>query len=169
MDPTVEMPDMSSYGVDPATWSGLPWAWATERLVPNRNYWVSTVSAAGQPHSLPVWGVWDAERNLFMFSCAPDARKLRNIVANPKVCVANPDAVECVSVQGSARLLQPGAAGREEWVAAYAAKYGSEVPGDLAGFVRSHTIVEVCPAVAFAVIETEEEFATRATRWRFPG
>ena len=27
---------------------------------------------------------------------------------------------------------------------------------------------EVVPTVAFAVIEREDEFALRATRWRFP-
>ena len=167
MEPTVEMPDMTTYGVERNTWNGLPWSWAAERLVPNRNYWVVTVSSNGQPHALPVWGVWDPVANRFMFSCASTAKKLRNIEANGRVTVMNADTVECVSVQGTARLLPAGAERREEWVSAYAAKYGSQVPGDLVEFVRSNSIIEVTPTLAFAIIEREEEFATRATRWRF--
>jgi hypothetical protein len=34
-------------------------------------------------------------------------------------------------------------------------------------FVRGNAIVEVVPVVAFGIIEREEEFALRATRWRW--
>src|SRR5215212_4868336 len=59
--PQVERPAMADYGVpiDPA--GALPWTWAQERLVRNKNYWVVTASANGRPHALPVWGVWLAE------------------------------------------------------------------------------------------------------------
>jgi hypothetical protein len=32
-------------------------------------------------------------------------------------------------------------------------------------FLRSHAIIEVSPERAFGIIEREEEFAKRATRW----
>lgn len=32
-------------------------------------------------------------------------------------------------------------------------------------FVRSHAIIEVTPNRAFGIIEREDEFAHRATRW----
>ena len=48
----------------------------------------------------------------------------------------------------------------------YVAKYGGEQPG-LAEFLPQNAMFEVTPKVAFAVIEREAEFATRATRWRF--
>lgn len=169
VEPAVEMPQMSAYGVARETWDGLPWSWAAERLGANRNYWVVTVSPAGQPHAMPVWGVWNAERNMFAFSCAPTARKLRNLMVNPLVSIANADTVECVSVQGVARLLASEEPGREDWISRYCAKYGAEVPGDLAEFVRSGAVIEVHPEVAFGMIESEAEFSSRATRWRFPG
>ena len=36
-----------------------------------------------------------------------------------------------------------------------------------AEFLRQNLVFEVVPERALAIIEREEEFATRATRWRF--
>ena len=58
----------------------------------------------------------------------------------------------------------------DTWVDRYVAKYGSEVPEAMASatsFART-PCSRSCPTVAFAIIEREDEFATRATRWRFP-
>ena len=60
-EPVGERPHMPGYGVEEATWSALPWSWATERLTANRNYWVVTVSPQSVPHAMPVWGVWHDE------------------------------------------------------------------------------------------------------------
>ena len=38
-----------------------------------------------------------------------------------------------------------------------------------ADFLRRHLMVEFEPERAFSIIETEEEFSTRATRWVFAG
>lgn len=158
---------MAAYGTDSPDWQALPWEWAGERLTANHNYWVVTVSAAGAPHALPVWGVWSDDDLRFMFSCAPTARKARNIAGNPRVVFTVDSTVECISVEGTAELLTD-AARIDTWVDRYVAKYGHEVPGDgFADFVRSHAVFEVRPTAAFAVIEREEEFALRATKWRF--
>lgn len=163
---------MADYGVpdDPA--DALEWEWARTRLVANRNYWVVTASAAGQPHALPVWGVWMPDER-FWFSCSPNAIKARNIAANPRVAVAVDDTVECVSVQGRARLVDPGDASDsgsvDAMVAAYVTKYWDDpaVHPEMEAFLRSHAIVEVEPRLAVGIIEREEEFAQRATRWRW--
>jgi hypothetical protein len=130
-EPIAEQPRMADYGVGGAGWRGLSWSWAAERLIPNRNYWVGTVSASGRPHSLPVWGVWDESVQRFMFSCGPTSRKAHDLADNPQVVVTVDDTVECVSV------------------------------------IRANLVVEVVPDRAFGIIEREEEFSTRATRWRF--
>lgn len=148
-------------------WSPLPWTWAVERLVANRNFWVVTVSAAGRPHSLPVWGVWDEGSDRFVFSGSPNSRKARNLAANPQVVVTVDDTVECVSVEGVARVLEPGDPGREAWIDRYMAKYGPVEPELDAEFVRSHLMVEVVPDRAFGIVERVPEFSTRATRWVF--
>jgi len=158
---------MQDYGVGGEDWSPLPWAWAVERLVPNRNYWVVTVSGAGRPHSMPVWGVWDDTVDRFLFSCSPHSRKARNLAANPQVVVTVDDTVECVSVEGRARVIEPGDPVRETWVDRYVAKYAAIEPELTPEFIRANVMVEVEPERAFGVIERTDEFATRATRWVF--
>jgi nitroimidazol reductase NimA-like FMN-containing flavoprotein (pyridoxamine 5'-phosphate oxidase superfamily) len=170
--PRVERPAMTEYGVptDPA--GALPWSWAQQRLVDNKNYWVVTASATARPHAMPVWGVWSPDTERFWFSSSPNSRKARNIAENPQCVVTVDDTVECVSVEGRARIVDPSvdAAAVDDAVAAYVAKYWEDpaLHPQMESFVRSHTIVEVTPDRAFGIIEREEEFAQRATRWRWP-
>ncbi len=157
---------MADYGVGGASWQPLPWSWAATRLDAARNFWLVTVSAGGRPHALPVWGVWHDGDKQFAFSCARGARKARNLTTNPQVVVAPEDTVECVSVEGTAHLLGDGPR-REEWIERYLTKYRPHSP-DLGGdFLRANALFEVTADRAFAVIEREDEFSTRATRWRF--
>jgi PPOX class probable F420-dependent enzyme len=171
--PAVERPAMSDYGVPTDASDALPWAWAEQRLLVNKNFWVVTASATGRPHSLPVWGVWLPETDRFWFSCSPNARKARNIRENPQCVVTVDDTIECVSVEGRARIVDPApeseAGGVDRAVAAYARKYGDGPASrtELAEFVRAHALVEVTPERAFGIIERADEFATRATRWRW--
>lgn len=157
---------MPDYGVDTPSWAPLPWSWAAQRLLANRNFWVVTVSAQGRPHALPVWGVWDDGENRFAFSCGPRSRKARNLRVNPQVAIMTEDTVECLSLEGlAAPLRDPGR--QDVWIERYIAKY-RPLSADLsAEFVRQNLVVEFEPERALAVIEREEEFATRATRWRF--
>jgi nitroimidazol reductase NimA-like FMN-containing flavoprotein (pyridoxamine 5'-phosphate oxidase superfamily) len=156
---------MQAYGVGGPAWTALPWSWAAERLTGARNFWVVTVSAAGRPHALPVWGVWDDDW-AFAFSCAPSARKARNLAANPAMTVMTESTVECLSVEGRARAVESDGR-RERWIERYVAKYGPLEPNLTADFVRQHLLFEFAPERALAVIERTDEFATRATRWVF--
>ena len=157
---------MPDYGVDTPSWAPLPWSWAATRLVATRNFWVVTASGDGRPHALPVWGVWDEGDARFGFSCGPRSRKARNLAANPFAVVMVDDTVECVSVEGQAGVVGDDDR-RELWIERYLAKY-QPVSADLsADFVRENLVVEFVPARAFAVIEREEEFSARATRWVF--
>jgi len=164
--PRAEMPAMRDYGVQESTWRPLPWSWAQERLVANRNYWVVTADAAGRPHAMPVWGVWDPDEDRFLFSCAPSSRKARNLAQNPRMVVAVDDTVECISAEGTGVALDD-VDRREQWIERYLAKYRPISP-DLDGeFVRSHLMVEFTPERVLGVIERDEEFSTRPTRWAF--
>ncbi|HET7489996.1 MAG TPA: pyridoxamine 5'-phosphate oxidase family protein [Acidimicrobiales bacterium] len=165
-EPRGERPAMADYGVDTPAWSALPWSWAAERLAAGRNFWVVTASAAGRPHAMPVWGVWDDEDQRFAFSCGPHSRKARNLAANAQVVVMTESTVECLSIEGRATALDD-AERVETWIDRYIAKYRIHYPGISADFLRQHVNVEVVPERAFAVIEREDEFATRATRWVF--
>lgn len=162
---------MSDYGVPADRDGALPWSWAEQRLVDNKNYWVVTASATGRPHAMPVWGTWLADTERFWFSCSPNARKARNIAENPQCVVTVDDTVECVSLEGRARLADQAddAAAIDHMVAAYVSKYWDDpaVHPEMEAFLRSHAIIEVTPERAFGIIERDEEFAQRATRWRW--
>ena len=157
---------MPDYGVNTPSWEPLPWSWAAERLGANRNFWVVTVSGEGRPHALPVWGVWDDGEGRFAFSCSPRARKARNLAGNPNAVIMTDDTVECLSIEGQA---QPVTDEQRQglWIERYLAKYQPITPDLSAEFIRQHLLLEFVPERAFAVIEREDEFSTRATRWVF--
>lgn len=58
---------------------------ADRRLRTEQILWLATVRADGQPQASPVWFVWDGET--FLIFSQPDAQKLRNLAANPRVAV----------------------------------------------------------------------------------
>ena len=80
--------------------------------------------------------------------------------------VALEDTVECVSVEGRARALEPGERA-EMWIARYLAEYRPMAPELDTDFLRSNRLYEMVPERAFGIIERGAEFATRATRWSF--
>ena len=164
-EPLVERPAMPDYGVDSPDWSGLPWAWAAERLATNRNFWVVTANQHGRPHALPVWGVWHDGDHRFAFSCGPRSRKAANIAVNPSVAVTSDSTIECVSIEGKASAVEGDRA--DTWIDRYLDKYRGEAPDLTAEFLRANRIFEVRPERAFGIIEREDAFSTRATRWRF--
>jgi hypothetical protein len=164
---------MVDYGVpaDPA--GALPWPWAAERLTSCRNFWVVSVAGSGatiRPHAMPVWGVWLEHEQRFWFSCAPSSAKHRNLLANPHVTIAVSDTVEVVTVEGRANHvpLDHDQFGRERALAVstYGAKYAEpDQRAELEAFMSSHAVWQVTPIRAYAIIEREEEFSSKATRW----
>ncbi len=156
---------MSDYGVPDDLDGVLPWSWAEERLLASRNLWVITATAAGRPHAMPVWGVWQPDPATFLFSCSPNSRKARNLAANPRATVAVDSTVEVVSVEGSVRSREASAVAAG--IDAYAEKYWEteQERTDGKAFVASHALYELVPERAFGIIETEEDFARRATKW----
>jgi PPOX class probable F420-dependent enzyme len=163
--PTAVRPAMKEYGVPDDLEGVLPWSWAEERLLASRNLWVVTASADGRPHAMPVWGVWLPAPSTFLFSCAPSSRKARNLRENPRVTVAVDHTVEVVTVEGSARLVDP--ADASDGIDAYLRKYyedESTWPG-AREFLAQNLIFEVAPDRAFGIIEDEVDFSQRATKW----
>jgi len=84
--------------------------------------WLTSVRADGTPQPAPVWFLWDGES--FLIFSQPQARKVGNIRANPKVALnlnSDADGGAVAVLWGQARL-EPGAPPAKE-VAAYLAKY----------------------------------------------
>ena len=156
---------MAAYGVTDDLDGVLPWSWADTRLSSSRNFWIVTASIKARPHALPVWGVWMSALERFAFSCAPQSRKARNLTENPQIVVTIDDTVECVSLEGRASAISGAEA--DPFVDAYARKYEDDPVKQtaLGDFMRENRIFEVTPERAFGIIEREDEFAQRATRW----
>lgn len=147
---------MPGYGISESLDGALPWSWAEERLRDCRNFWVSTVRRDGRPHAMPVWAVW--LNGALYFSTARTSVKARNLYANPRCVVSTDRADEAVILEGAAAIEDDHAVLRPAWDA-YKAKYDWDLEGE--------SMFALCPTVAFAFIETAEQFATASTRWTF--
>ena len=158
LHPKTSRPNMPSYGLKPADQgTGLkPWAYAVERLVRTRGYWLSTVSEHGAPHVMPIWGIWS--RDHFVFSTALSSRKARNMARDPRVVVGVEPTDDAIVLEGTASLVED-AAWRGEIVTLYTAKYGMGIePGEP---------YAVRPARAFSFSTAPGDFEGGSTRWTF--
>lgn len=140
----------------------LDWRGVEQRLVVARNYWVSTASAAGVPHAMPVWGVW--LEGSFLFSTGPRTRKARNLASNARAVVHLESGAQLVVVEGVARQVSD-AKRIGSFVSAYNPKYGWNFSvADLC----SGGLFEVRPLKAFAWLGDEgTDFSATGTRWIF--
>jgi len=162
-EPTAERPYMPGYGV-PSTIDGVvPWSWALERLNINRDYWLATVRPDGRPHLVPVWGVWlEGE---FFFSSGAEARKAKNLRANPHCTLSIENCSQPVMVEGTARHVTDRAE-LQSVCAPYEAKYAMAMHviedgiSDADG--NGGPVFAIRPVIVFGM----PDMAT-ATRWRF--
>ncbi len=92
-----------------------------ERLGTDLVVWLTTVSPEGQPQTSPVWFLWADDA--FLIYSQPNATKVRNLRANPKVALTlrtDETASSYVTFEGTA-ALPDGPRGDE--VSAYVEKY----------------------------------------------
>ena len=123
-------------------------AHAERRLRSEAVVWLTTVRADGQAQASPVWFLWDGET--FLLYSQPDAQKVRNLAANPKVALHLDDdgsGGDVVTVEGTA-TVEPDTP-RADRVAGYLTKYRAAIdalgyePGP---FARSYsTAIRVRP------------------------
>jgi hypothetical protein len=159
--PATDQPRMFGSHLDPVR---LPWRWATERLIPARNYWIATTRADGRPHSRPVWGVWLDDT--FYFSTGSLAAG--NLAANPAITLHLESGSEAVIIEGVAKVVSEVTL-LERVITLYNQKYHWNVdPNNLPG-----PYYAVHPQVAFGWVSDETglddgaAFHGTATRWRF--
>ena len=78
-------------------------------LADERVVWLSTVRPDGSPHLVPTWFLWDGEA-LLVWS-KPNAVKVRNLRANPRLMVALGDAAADFNVgliEAQAEVVESG-------------------------------------------------------------
>jgi PPOX class probable F420-dependent enzyme len=99
---------------------------AAERLRDEHVAWLTTVRADGQAQSSPVWFLWDGDT--FLLYSQPDAQKVRNVAANPRVSLHLNDDGEggdIVTLEGRA-TVEPDTP-RADRVDGYLAKYQAAI------------------------------------------
>src|SRR5438093_9074901 len=156
--PVADRPHMPGYGISESAEGLLPWEWAQERLANSRNFWLATTRPDCRPHSMAVWGLWHGDG--FWFSTARTSVKARNLAANPACVITTENGAEAVVLEGMAETVEDEALLKPVWEA-YKAKYDWDLNGE--------SMIRVVPAAVFAFIESADQFAQTATRWRFSG
>ena len=155
-DPVITRPYMPGYGIPDETDGVLPWSWATDLIAAARNPCLSTTRPDGRPHVMPIWAVW-LDGHGVVFSTAITSIKSKNLLANPNCAFYFDRDHDNLVVEGIAEIVQlhevPG------FVDAYHEKYDFRIEEGPVWLMR--------PTVAFAFIETTEDFTRTATRWRF--
>jgi nitroimidazol reductase NimA-like FMN-containing flavoprotein (pyridoxamine 5'-phosphate oxidase superfamily) len=134
----------------------LPWKWVADRMAECHTFWLATIHAGkGQPHVMPVWGVW--LDNAFYFSTGRKSRKGQNLAANSACTVTNDDGKEAVIVEGAAAEVKDKEA-LKRIAAAYKKKYKMD-PRSM-----GEPIFRVQPNRVFGLVE--KTFPQSATRWK---
>ena len=82
---------------EPERW--ITWKHASEKLLREKVYWISTSSREGKPHAAPVWGIW--KNNSFYFETDPGSPKARNLAENPRIAFHVQDGMDTVIVEGT--------------------------------------------------------------------
>lgn len=161
--PRTSRPYMPGYGtLGPLKGTGLlPWSWAEQRLNASRNYWLSTISRDGQPHCMPVWGLWIDTS--FWFSSSIGSRKARNLRGNPRCVVATENPEEPVVVSGHAELVTD-MGFIKKVLRAENEKYGTEIGLEMFDPTVNSTF-KVIPEWVFGLVEAD--FTGSPTRWDF--
>ena len=161
MTPKATRPYMPGYGIQgPKEGSGLlPWSWAVERLTSSHDYWVATVDLDGKPAVMPVWGAWIDDA--VWFSSSPRSRRARNLSRDPRCTVTTDNALEPVSLEGTAERIEDRTA-VETFTAAINPKYNEQIPVE---FFADNALFAVRPNVVLAL--TEADFTSSPTRWQF--
>ena len=158
-NPRPERPDIpASYGFTASTPHMPPtWDSITERVRTSRNYWICSISPDGQPHALPVWGIWLEDCLYFVTKRA--SKKARNLLDNPKVAIHLESGDDVVSFQGTVAEVRD-LTRLDQVATVYTAKYnGDEIFPDI------EVVFELLPHLAFTWLESN--YHQTATRWRF--
>lgn len=155
VEPKRSRPYIPGYGIPESEEGMLPWSHVLERIASPRNYWVSTTRPDARPHATPVWAVW-VEDALY-FGGGPDARRSRNLDANPHLVIHLESGDDVVIIEGMAEKFTEANADPALLTRiddAYEAKY----------HMRHGTPVwAVRPTVVFAWTT----YPTTVTRWTF--
>jgi hypothetical protein len=85
------------YGLPETKEKLLSWEFVSQQMSNARYFWIAT-SNQEYPHTIPVWGLWHAERVFFDGSLK--TKWARNLAKNPNIVVHLPGAEQVVIING---------------------------------------------------------------------
>jgi general stress protein 26 len=91
----------------------LSWEFVSASMTASHYYWLTTTAANGQPHAVPVWGIWYNHRVHFEGSMR--TAWARHLVRNPRVTVHLPNAEQVVIIEGKAHIIEDNDIDEAEW------------------------------------------------------
>jgi hypothetical protein len=148
-----------SYGTPRGEIGLLPWAHAEQRLTEAQHYWLCTVRPDGQPHAIPIQGLW--HDGALYFGGDPATRWARNLTANPAVTIHLESGSDVVIVEGLAENVSDLSTTLiSALAAASGTKYGFTPPPE----AYASGVCRVRPRRVLAW----NQFLTNATRFTFP-
>lgn len=161
--PHADRPQMPGYGIGDATMGTglLPWAWAKERLMTSRNYWLATTWSDGRPQVTALWAVWHDDS--LWLSCGGQSRKAKNLRHDPRCVITTEDATDPVVLEGSAEFVTDEAS-LAVFLVLVNHKYEMSFDLDFVDPERNATI-RIRPNRVFGMLQ--EDFGGSPTRWTF--
>lgn len=104
-EPTAERPYIAhaEYGIPDHLEGLVEWSSVTERLVTEKNYWVSTVTPGGAPMARPVWGVFVDDT--ICFGGGPKTKWSLNLQRDPRVSLHLESGTRVVIAEGTVDRL----------------------------------------------------------------
>lgn len=99
-NPSIPKPkrlQIRDYGIEPSNQGMLGWDNVREWMLKPRNYWIATTRPNGNPHSVPIWGIW--LEDVFYFG-GGRTQKVVNMEHNPNVVVHTESGFDMVIIEG---------------------------------------------------------------------
>ena len=104
---------VAGYQMPEDTANLLSWDFVSNHMDPSQHYWLTTISAAGRPHTVPVWGIW--YRNRVHFEGSMKTAWARHLVRDPHIAVHLPSGEQVVLIEGTAHIIEDDGIDSAEW------------------------------------------------------
>jgi general stress protein 26 len=91
----------------------LSWEFVSAHMAAACHYWLTTISAQGRPHTVPVWGLW--YKNRLHFEGSMQTAWARHLVRNPHITVHLPNPEQVIIIEGTAHIIEDDAIDSTEW------------------------------------------------------
>ena len=91
----------------------LSWDFVSAHMTASQHYWLTTIAADGQPHAVPVWGIW--YRNRLHFEGGMKTAWAWHLIRDPRITAHLPNGEQVVIIEGIAHIIEDDDIDSDEW------------------------------------------------------